>query len=105
MIRYRKLKEGITSPYKRFQRLNEYKRGDGGIKIPGYKGKWYVIDQVSYTNPRTRTMHIFSLLESELYGDEAENLLIDEFGNVVAEGMASARELLRIAIDGDNFDY
>lgn len=106
MIRYRKSRLSENKyARKSSRRLYEYKRGDGGIKIPGYKGSWYVISQIDYVNPKTKTLHTFSLLEHEFYGDEAANLLVDDFGNVVIEGYGSAKELLDIAIDDDDFDY
>lgn len=106
MIRYRKSKLSENKISRRkLHPLYEYKINDGGIKISGYRGKWRVIDQIDYINPKTRTMHTFSLLEHEFYGDETENLLIDDFGNVIAQGFGSAKELLDIATDNDSFDY
>ena len=59
-------------------------RNSGGIEITGHKGTWYVIDEGDYKitqdvdgKPETLTAHLF-LLESELYGDEAACLIVNE---------------------------
>lgn len=50
-----------------------------GIKIEGYRGKWYVIDDTIYNGRK------WFLLEHETYGDETEALIVDQFGNVAGE--------------------
>lgn len=49
------------------------------IKIEGYKGTWYVVDKTIYNGKR------YYLLESEIWGDEAPCLIIDEKGNVILD--------------------
>lgn len=50
-----------------------------GIKIKGYMGTWYVIDE-SYHKGRK-----LYLLEHEIYGDETAGLIIDNNTNVVLD--------------------
>lgn len=50
-----------------------------GITINGHIGTWYPIYQCMRDNDR------FFILESEVYGDEAEWLYVDEYGNIVDE--------------------
>ena len=66
-------------------------RSSGGIEITGHKGTWYVIDEGDYKitpdvdgKPETLTAHLF-LLESELYGDEAACLIVNEEKQIVLE--------------------
>ena len=66
-------------------------RSSGGIEITGHKGTWYVIDEGDYKitqdvdgKPETLTAHLF-LLESELYGDEAARLIVNEEKQIVLE--------------------
>lgn len=49
------------------------------IRINGYVGTWYVIDEKEYKN---KTLY---LLEHEYYGDEAACLIIDEDYNIVMD--------------------
>lgn len=53
--------------------------GKDGIKIPGYIGTWYVIDE-SVWNGRK----VF-LLEHEEYGDETEHLIVDDDMDLVLD--------------------
>ena len=50
-----------------------------GIKIEGYVGKWYVIDETYFKSQRVY------LLEHETYGDEAACLIVDDKLNVVLD--------------------
>jgi hypothetical protein len=66
-------------------------RNSGGIEITGHKGTWYVIDEGDYKitqdvdgKPETLTAHLF-LLESELYGDEAACLIVNEEKQIILE--------------------
>lgn len=53
----------------------------GGIQIEGHRGTWYVIDaQIC-----TECGGIVFLLESELYGDEAPCLIVDQDKNIILE--------------------
>lgn len=50
-----------------------------GIKIEGHKGTWYVIDEIFYNNTK-----VF-LLEHEIHGEDANNLIIDGDLNILVE--------------------
>ena len=50
-----------------------------GIKIKGHRGTWYVIDEGDYDGKR------LYLLESEIWGDEAASLIVDENYNVILD--------------------
>jgi hypothetical protein len=50
-----------------------------GILISGHKGSFYEIDRATYNGRQ-----IF-LMESELFGDDAPCVIIDEFGNILME--------------------
>lgn len=50
-----------------------------GIKIEGYRGKWYVIDTTI-----NNTIRCF-LLEHETYGDEVPCLIVDDTGRIIAD--------------------
>lgn len=52
-----------------------------GIEIEGFVGTWYVIDV-----RRIRNRELF-LLESELYGDDAAALIVDENRNIVMDNV------------------
>lgn len=58
--------------------MSEIRMRDG-IKVEGHIGKWYVIDEKEYDG---KTLY---LVESEIYGDEAACLIIDEDFNLVAD--------------------
>lgn len=49
-----------------------------GIKVEGRKGTWYVVSEREYPTG------IYYLVESEIWGDEAEWLLIDSDYNEIA---------------------
>ena len=51
------------------------------IRVEGYRGTWYVIDEAVRDGRR------YYLLESEKWGDEAPNLLTDAEMNVIADDM------------------
>lgn len=55
------------------------KKNSEGIKIPGYKGTWYVIDHSYYSGRPC------FLLESEVWGDEAAGIIVDIYGNVILD--------------------
>ena len=77
------------------RRVYEYAENEEHIKIPGYSGTWYVIDQLlMMSTDGSGKKKEFSLLESEQDGDEALWLLVDEDGKVLNEGQASLFELL-----------
>ena len=54
-----------------------------GIKVEGYRGKWYVIDSVAFV--KDGEMHEAFLLEHETYGDETEGLIVDEDGKLLED--------------------
>lgn len=54
--------------------------GDGGITIEGRIGTWYAL--YSYRSPEGRMYHV---MESEVYGDSAEWLCVDEHGVQVTD--------------------
>ncbi len=41
-----------------------------GIKMPGWIGRWYIIDQREYRG------EMYYMLEHETYGDETEHLIV-----------------------------
>lgn len=49
------------------------------IKVDGYRGRWYVIDQIITGKGK------FYLLEHEVYGDETCALVVDANFNFIAE--------------------
>ena len=62
-----------------------------GIEIAGHKGTWYVIDEGDFQitpdvdgKPETLTAHLF-LLESELYGEDAAGLIVNDEKQIVME--------------------
>ena len=65
------------------------------IKISGYKGTWYVID----VWPKESEHPVF-LLESELYGEDALCLIVDEDKQIlmsdVSMGFEEYKQLLAI---------
>lgn len=65
---------------KETRQMSEIAKRDG-IKIKGRKGTWYVVSEREYPNVT------YYLVESEIYGDEAEWLLIDSDFNLVADGI------------------
>lgn len=54
-----------------------------GIKLDGYKGKYYVIDQTIEKGKD------YYLLESELYGDEAPCIIVDGNLNIILSGVTN----------------
>lgn len=58
--------------------MSEIRKRDG-IKIANRIGTWYVVDEKEYDG---RTLY---LVESEIYGDEAAWLVIDEDFNEIAD--------------------
>lgn len=50
-----------------------------GIKIEGYVGRWYVIDETIWNGEKVY------LLEHETYGDEAACLIVNENLSVVLD--------------------
>lgn len=58
----------------------QYKQLEG-IKIEGYRGKWYVIDAAKCDQ---LNMTVF-LLEHETFGDETEHLITDDDFKLVLE--------------------
>lgn len=59
--------------------MSEINKRDG-IKIKGRIGTWYVVSEREYPSGT------YYLVESEIYGDEAEWLLIDsDFNEIVSE--------------------
>lgn len=53
-----------------------------GIKIEGYSGTWYSIEHLYNSEDG-----LMFLVESEIYGDEAADIIIDINGNVILEGV------------------
>lgn len=49
------------------------------IKLEGYKGKWYAIDEVIYNGEH------YYLMEHSTYGDETCALIINEKNEVICE--------------------
>jgi hypothetical protein len=60
-------------------RLEVAKKELENIKIKGHTGTWYEIDR------RTLYGKTFYLMESEIYGDEAPGIIIDEAHEPVIE--------------------
>lgn len=61
------------------------------IKIDGHEGMWYIIDEGDFQitpdvngKPQTLTAHLF-LLESELYGEDAAGLIVNDEKQIVME--------------------
>lgn len=61
------------------------------IKIDGHEGTWYIIDEGDFQitpdvdgKPETLTAHLF-LLESELYGEDAAGLIVNDEKQIVME--------------------
>lgn len=52
-----------------------------GIKIEGYVGKWYVIDESKWNGEKVY------LLEHETYGDEAACLIVNKDLSVVLDNV------------------
>ena len=50
-----------------------------GIKVPGYKGTWYVIDET------VRDGQTLYLLEHETYGDTKASVIVDSDFEVILE--------------------
>ena len=81
--------------YRKSRRIYEYTKDEEHIKIPGYRGTWYVLDQLlMMPTDGSGKKKVFSLLESEQDGDDSLWLLVDETGKVLNEGQASLFELL-----------
>jgi hypothetical protein len=81
--------------YRKSRRIFEYAKDEEHIKIPGYRGTWYVLDQLlMMSTDGSGKKKVFSLLESEQDGDDSLWLLVDETGKVLNEGQASLFELL-----------
>lgn len=66
-------------------------RSRGGIEIAGHEGTWYIIDEGDFQitpdvdgKPETLTAHLF-LLESELYGEDAAGLIVNDEKQIVME--------------------
>lgn len=66
-------------------------RSSGGIEIAGHEGTWYIIDEGDFQitpdvdgKPETLTAHLF-LLESELYGEDAAGLIVNDEKQIVME--------------------
>ena len=64
-----------------------------GIEIAGHEGTWYVIDEGDFQitpdvdgKPETLTAHLF-LLESELYGEDAAGLIVNDEKQIVMEDL------------------
>ena len=55
------------------------KMKEENIKVPDYKGTWYVIDYITYQGIK------YYMLESEQNGDEYPPLVIDEKFNVISD--------------------
>ena len=64
-----------------------------GIKIKGRKGTWYVVSEKEFP---TGTYY---LVESEIWGDEAEWLLIDSDFNEVADEIYNGWEDVEYLIE------
>lgn len=52
-----------------------------GIVVAGYIGTWYVIDSAEFNGKK-----VF-LLESEIFGDEAAGIIVDDKRRVIAENV------------------
>ena len=63
------------------------------IIINGHKGTWYVIDETYYNGKR-----VF-LVESEIYGDEAPCLIINEDDEVILDNVWNGFLDLEVAED------
>ena len=65
-----------------------------GIRIHGYPGAWYVVEQDTFHRPNGEEIPVY-LLESEMYGDEAAWLVVDDDLNVVLEEVWNGVDDLR----------
>lgn len=71
--------------------------GTDGIRIKGHVGTWYVVDRDVFYRPcgdGTEEIPVL-FLESEVYGDEAAWLCVDENGEVVLEDIWNGVDDLR----------
>lgn len=50
-----------------------------GLKVERHRGTWYVVNQTYFKGEK-----VF-LLESEIWGDEAPYIIVDEYNNIVME--------------------
>lgn len=51
------------------------------LRIQGYKGTWYVIDECFYNGKK------YYMLESEIWGDEVPALIVNSDMNIVIDNM------------------
>lgn len=65
-----------------------------GIKLPRYRGTWYVIDEAFIRGGK------YYLLESEIYGDEVPCMIVGRYHDVIMDnvynGFDDLRELLGV---------
>ena len=68
-----------------------------GIKVNGYRGTWYVVEQDVFHRPMETGVEDIPVLflEHEKYGDEAAWIIIDENGDVVLEDVWNGVDDLR----------
>ena len=59
-------------------------RKSDGIKLNGYRGKWYVIDETIWQG------HTIYLVEHETYGDETAALAVTTSGEVICDEIYDA---------------
>ena len=68
-----------------------------GIKVNGYRGTWYVVEQDVFHRPMETGVEDIPVLflEHEKYGDEAAWIIIDENGDVILEDVWNGVDDLR----------
>lgn len=57
------------------------------LKISGYVGTWYIIDKKTHNGSK------LYLLESELYGEDASNLIVNENMEIIDETLNGFSDL------------
>ena len=72
---------------------------EDNINIDGYEGTWYIIDTKKYDN---KTLY---LLESEIYGDEAACLIVNERRDVIMDYVWNGFADLDYKIETDEEDF
>lgn len=89
---YKVIREsGLAEEYSKYFAKNERERCENSgkpplihndsdhIRVAGHCGTWYVIDETEVNNKK------FFLLEHEEYGDEAANVVVNQYGELIEE--------------------
>lgn len=64
------------------------------VKIKGHKGTWYSISSKKVAH-EGKTVQAY-LMEHETYGEDADHVIIDKEGNIIAEGLKNGFDDLDI---------